>query len=574
MKTKQLLLSAALALTAYGASAQCHADLSYTVSGNMVSFTNLSTPSGPNDSVVWQFGDGIYSYLKSPTHIYNHSGTYTVHMSVNPIGCFDDTTFNITITTPACIDSFLISNADTLTGKLAFNIIGGAKPGSSYAWNFGDGSTQVSTADSVHHQYSQPGNYTIQMTVTNATCTAYYYRNILAGNVHMGYTYATSGNTVNTASTANFGSLSPNAFTWKEGSSYLGYGATATKTYPSTGWHTITHSCFYHQYTAIENHLVNTAPVSKSIWVGSNNLNVYANTPIIDSLLDTVRIWVISYDSAAQTLTAVDSATKVGPAGNVSHSFIGIPNGTYLVKAALISGPHMPAVMPTYDSSSLSWSGARNILLYNGVAHSQVMMLAGSNPGGPGFVGGSVLMGANKTAGPGDPVQGVSLFLQNASGQNIAYAVTGADGKYSFANIPLGIYKVVPEMLNYYGHAFNNVVINSGQQSNTAVNFKSEHNQITPEAATGVSNIQKTALLTVFPNPAKEQVLISGKGLGQGQLTINIFDATGKLVSSQQVQLENSSIHLPINTSRLAPGSYQLSIRGAQVYEMHQLIKL
>ncbi len=574
MKRKLLLLTTFLGLSSMGAYAQCHANLSYTTTGNKVSFTNLSTPGNPGDSTYWSFGDGQYSASTNTEHVYNNPGTYTVHLINSPIGCWDDTTFNVTITLPPCVDSFVV-NLDPISGsKVALEIIGGATPGTNYTWSLGDGNTVASTADSIQYPYGQAGLYTIRLTSVNGSCTGYYERRILAGNMNLDFTHTLAPTNAVTL-TASYTALSNLTIMpiWKEGSANLGTGNTKTLTYPNPGIHTYTLSVNYNQPVAVPNYITHKSPVTKVIWVGANAIDVTVHNYLMDSLIDSVKIWLIQYDSAAQTLTAVDSMMKPAFSPYAYGRFVGMANGTYLVKAMAAYGANANNWLPTYDSANLSWSTARNIVVANGLTFSNISLIAGTTPGGPGFIGGSVLMGANKTSGIGDPVAGVTMFLQKPSGDNVAYAITGADGKYSFSNIPLGIYNVVPEMLNRYGHAFGNIVLTAAGQEKTAINFKTDHDQIVPQTPTSVTAVDKTTLLTVYPNPASDMITIQGKGLGDGALTIRIFDAAGKLVMAQQKNTQNGSINIPVNISQLASGIYNIQVNGKQVSEIHKLVK-
>ncbi len=58
------------------------ADFSYTVAGNTVDFTNLSTGGG-GGTYLWTFGDGNTSTLENPVHTYTSTGTYTVTLEIS-----------------------------------------------------------------------------------------------------------------------------------------------------------------------------------------------------------------------------------------------------------------------------------------------------------------------------------------------------------------------------------------------------------------------------------------------------------------------------------------------------------
>lgn len=94
--------------------------------------------------------------------------------------------------------------------------------------------------------------------------------------------------------------------------------------------------------------------------------------------------------------------------------------------------------------------------------------------------------------------------------------------------------------------------------------------QITVTAeATGISRVNNESKIVVFPNPATttSNVLVNwNKSISSA--TLNIFDATGRLVSSQVINNVSSGsvIELPVN--QLSNGIYQISIEGENFHEV------
>ena len=70
-----------------------NADFSFTQYNDSISCTNLSTKS---DSVVWNFGDGYFSFDENAVHTYNAPGNYTITLSaLTNDGCLLDSIFSI-----------------------------------------------------------------------------------------------------------------------------------------------------------------------------------------------------------------------------------------------------------------------------------------------------------------------------------------------------------------------------------------------------------------------------------------------------------------------------------------------
>jgi len=122
----------------------------------------------------WDFGDGGATGTGlTATHTYSRPGTYTVSFTtMNEAG--DDTqTCVVNVArapVPASISS-LTANPARFTAceptTVSFNAnVTGDEP-LTYAWNFGDGTT--GTGPNATHTYTEPGTYTITLTVTAPT---------------------------------------------------------------------------------------------------------------------------------------------------------------------------------------------------------------------------------------------------------------------------------------------------------------------------------------------------------------------------------------------------------------------
>ncbi|MDW5549990.1 PKD domain-containing protein, partial [Methanosarcina sp.] len=133
-----------------------------------VTFTDTST--GSPTSWKWDFGDGTYSTVQNPTHIYSTAGKYTVTLTAsNTAGSNTVAKSNyitVTGTSQAPVADFW---GWPLSGKapleVAFTETSTGSP-TSWRWDFGDGT--YSTQKSPKHKYSAAGNYTVKLIVTNA----------------------------------------------------------------------------------------------------------------------------------------------------------------------------------------------------------------------------------------------------------------------------------------------------------------------------------------------------------------------------------------------------------------------
>ncbi len=124
-------------------------------------------PDGYIVSYTWNFGDGTTAEGKVVTHAYADNGVYTVTLTVKDnAGATDTDTVTATIYNVAPTADANGPYSGSVGEEITFT--GSASdPGTAdtltYTWDFGDGST--ATGQTVTHAYSQPGNYTVTLTV-------------------------------------------------------------------------------------------------------------------------------------------------------------------------------------------------------------------------------------------------------------------------------------------------------------------------------------------------------------------------------------------------------------------------
>ena len=142
-----------------------------------VHFTNIS--SGINNTYSWSFGDGTNSTLLNPIHQYAIDGLYTVKLiAIDMNGCTDTMTrlSYIKISSPHA--QFSMSDSISTCPPLIVSFTNTSSNYTSLAWDFGDGTT--SSLMSPTHFYSNPGNYSVTLTVTSAgLCTDQRIRHVI-----------------------------------------------------------------------------------------------------------------------------------------------------------------------------------------------------------------------------------------------------------------------------------------------------------------------------------------------------------------------------------------------------------
>ena len=117
----------------------------------------------------WNFGDVTpASTLQNPAHIYTTSGTYTVTLTVSYGPCTNTVTMSNYIHVTQPINFTFSGNPTTAcSAPLNVNFTNTAVGATAYAWNFGDLGTAITS--SATHTYTAAGNYTVSLSVTNAS---------------------------------------------------------------------------------------------------------------------------------------------------------------------------------------------------------------------------------------------------------------------------------------------------------------------------------------------------------------------------------------------------------------------
>ena len=134
-----------------------------------VMFTDTSANSPT--SWAWNFGDGQTSTVQNPAHTYTDPGTYTVTLEASNTEGSSTATKTVTVTAAPPPDASF--TASSTIGQAPLEVMftdTSANSPTSWAWNFGDG--QTSTVQNPAHTYTDPGTYTVTLTVQNTVGSA------------------------------------------------------------------------------------------------------------------------------------------------------------------------------------------------------------------------------------------------------------------------------------------------------------------------------------------------------------------------------------------------------------------
>lgn len=203
------------------------AGYSVNINGFTANCTNTSTNAA---NFIWNFGDGVTDNINYHTvHQYTASGTYNLRITVSN-GCGANIyQAPVTIACAAPTATF-----DTYTDGLDLQVDNNSINGTSYSWNFGDGSTSLFLNPPIH-SYSVTGTYTVSLTATNGCGSATYTQTVTVCTAPVAnYTYSANANTL------TFSNTSTNATSsyWNFGDGLISNISAPVHTYATAGTYT------------------------------------------------------------------------------------------------------------------------------------------------------------------------------------------------------------------------------------------------------------------------------------------------------------------------------------------------
>ncbi len=136
--------------------------------GFPVNFTDQSTAQGdPVVSWSWNFSDGNTSTQQNPSHIFANGGSYFVSLSIITAGGCNSQIAHVVDVNSAPTSNFIHTNIHCTSDSIQFTDVStGSSTILSWEWQFGDGTTSI--LEDPNHVFMLPGNYLVQLRVTDA----------------------------------------------------------------------------------------------------------------------------------------------------------------------------------------------------------------------------------------------------------------------------------------------------------------------------------------------------------------------------------------------------------------------
>lgn len=240
------------------------------------------------------------------------------------------------------------------------------------------------------------------------------------------------------------------------------------------------------------------------------------------------KVYLIGYDTTLNALFAEDSTFTNGFG---VYSFCGVNLDTVYIKAAPDSATY-PTQMPTYADTAVWWNNATAIAATSFPTVVNFQTRFGTNPGGPGFIGGLIAQGANKNAGPGDPMPNVTVVLYSKT-QNyvIDQTVTDANGYFSFVSIPFDDYAVSVDVPGVDNINVPSLLVDAATPSYDSLDFRLHTTYFELVLPVSLPPRVTDLQFTAYPNPARGASTIALELPSEQDVSVQVYDIRGAAVA-------------------------------------------
>ncbi len=113
------------------------------------------------------------------------------------------------------------------------------------------------------------------------------------------------------------------------------------------------------------------------------------------------------------------------------------------------------------------------------------------------------------------------------------------------------------------------VGVNASAGSKTDINDQTEDFTVPAECSMATNEVTAAKGFSIYPNPAKNEFFLNFKNTILGKVNVEIFDASGKIVGTQQI---DPSAKEAINTQKLPNGVYVVKASGIGVNYSSKMI--
>lgn len=531
-------------------------------------YTNALHGYRPGLIVFMDYGDGspidTLEDANGVLHSYTATGTYSVCATYVDDYCSETRCFDLLV--DMCPQSSILANPSGNT-DVSFTLAN-MQPIWNYSWAFSNGYT--STNDSVVVNFATGGTYAATATITTSACSTPLVLTTSVTIPENGYCdFNMQCNASDYSVHVNFVNLpqlpiTSMIFDYEDGDtiSYIN-----THTYTSVG-----------VYNVCATVVTDYCSVTKcqEVTISAPIQNIYIEGQVYKDSASVCGGIVYLIGEISDSLYVINSKVFVDTGGLCNSQFhFNVPSGgVYKLKAVLNSSdPDYANYLPTYYGNVLNWTDGTAITTF--MQGADINLTPGTNPGGPGFIGGLVSEGAGlgmihdyQNRDLGDPVPNVQINLLTENDVPVAYTFTNGGGMYSFSHIAYGTYKVYAEVIGKTPYP-QLITINANNPSANNVNVDINSHS----AVTGINDIAELKLDAVYPNPVKEVATISFTAKQSTEAQVVVTDARGVVIHTSTTDINAGGNELKIKLANQAAGVYVVSITNNDNKKIVKLLK-
>lgn len=261
------------------------------------------------------------------------------------------------------------------------------------------------------------------------------------------------------------------------------------------------------------------------------------------------KVLLIEHYLSNDSLAIVDSTFT----DNIGNYFFNQTSANQYVKIVPDQNQY-PNEMPTYYNESATFQNA-SVVSCDSI--NSFNSIQGTNPGGPGFIGGYVGNGAGKLSEFGIAVSGLSILLLNSNGEIVAYTTTDANGYFSFDNIPCDVYEIWVDDATTDNNLAPILTISGPNCTEDSLQFTLTNDVLSRLNITSINSVDDQIEILVQPNPTSNSFLITLSDYSQ-QPEVSITNVLGQVVF-QEVLLDNKNT---IYSESWSNGLYQISLKS------------
>ena len=519
----------------------------------LIHFYDLS--SGNINSWSWDFGDGTSSNNQNPNHSYTNPGTYYVSLYVSDSinSCSDSITKTITISgnPPQCQAAFTYTASPTNNLNIQFTDASTGNP-TSWAWNFGDGTT--ASLQNPIHIYNSSGIYSVTLFISSASCTDSVAVNVTVYSnpnpCQAAFSYSVNSNNNLDYSFSDQSQGNPFLWQWDFGDGSTSSAQNPNHIYAQAGNYSVSLKITTQSCIDSTTQQITVLPNSNT---GSLLVYAYADSNYLDNSI----VYLYQFDSLSGNIQIIDSSLAINVQGVTYYNFPNISQGYYYVYAKILNNSSaFGNFYNTWMPNTIYSQNADSILVNSANTYAFIQMAKSSvsYPLGNGSISGTV---KSKNPGTNTPLSQVDVFLLLNDSNIITKTTTNQAGEYAFNNLAFGTYYIHPEMI---GKNTQNkkVTIDFENTDEDSASFIVDGKQIVAGISSKYNMLSE---LKIYPNPVKDNLYIQSNLDWNIMIKIEILDIQGRVLYSDDYFLYTNAqknIALP----NLSKGLYFINLRS------------